>query len=271
MLLQSFKARRRSAPPPAGIGPRPTGTPGGGGTPQGATTGMAAEGMAAGPTSAYGATPASGPEPAYGAVGPAAAFTASANPEGAAGSFGFTPGADPAFASTSSSAYAADPSSGGSAGGSGGTPGGPAYAGGPPPGATGTTTFDALSAPRAGFWIRMLALLIDAVIIGGVFAFSVFDHSHKMQLIALATYGAIMWKLKGTTVGGIVCNLKVVRLDGREIDWSTAIVRALGCFLSLIILGLGFIWIAFDEGKQAWHDKIAGTGVVRVPQGISLL
>jgi uncharacterized RDD family membrane protein YckC len=117
----------------------------------------------------------------------------------------------------------------------------------------------------------MLALLIDAVIIGGVFAFSVLDDSHKLQLIALAAYGAVMWKLKGTTVGGIVCNLKVVRLDGRDIDWSTAIVRALGCFLSLIILGLGFIWIAFDEGKQAWHDKIAGTAVVRVPQGISLL
>jgi uncharacterized RDD family membrane protein YckC len=49
-------------------------------------------------------------------------------------------------------------------------------------------------------------------------------------------------------------------------NWETAIVRALGCFLSLAIAGLGFIWIAFDGAKQAWHDKIAGTVVVRVPR-----
>jgi uncharacterized RDD family membrane protein YckC len=65
--------------------------------------------------------------------------------------------------------------------------------------------------------------------------------------------------------------LQVVRLDGREIDWATAIVRALGCFLSLAAAGLGFIWIAFDNGKQAWHDKIAGTVVVRTAKGLPLV
>jgi uncharacterized RDD family membrane protein YckC len=80
-----------------------------------------------------------------------------------------------------------------------------------------------------------------------------------------------MWKLKGTTVGGIVFGLKVARLDGRPVDWATAIVRALGCFLSMVIVGLGFIWIVFDEERQAWHDKIAGTVVVRVPKGVSLV
>jgi uncharacterized RDD family membrane protein YckC len=73
-----------------------------------------------------------------------------------------------------------------------------------------------------------------------------------------------MWKLRGSTVGGIICDLRVVRLDGLAIDWTTAIVRALGCFLSLAIVGLGFIWIAFSDDKQAWHDKIAGTVVVRL-------
>ena len=80
-----------------------------------------------------------------------------------------------------------------------------------------------------------------------------------------------MWKLKGTTIGGIVCGLKVLRIDQRELDWATAIVRALGCFLSLVVGGLGFIWVAFDDEKQSWHDKIAGTTVVRVPKGVSLV
>jgi uncharacterized RDD family membrane protein YckC len=84
-------------------------------------------------------------------------------------------------------------------------------------------------------------------------------------LVALMAYGAILWKLRGTTIGGILCRLKVARADGRPIDWSTSIVRALSCLLSMVMLGLGFIWIAIDPERQAWHDKIAGTIVVRTP------
>ena len=127
----------------------------------------------------------------------------------------------------------------------------------------------ALAYARAGFWIRMGALFIDVVLIGVILHFIV--GPERIHLLLLASYGAVMWKLKGTTVGGVVFNLQVVRLDGRELDWATAIVRALSCFLSLFVLGLGFIWIAFDEHRQAWHDKIAGTVVVRVPKGVSLL
>ncbi len=116
--------------------------------------------------------------------------------------------------------------------------------------------------PRAGFWVRMAALLIDVLLIG--FVTSVLHETFHLHLTLLAAYGAVMWKLRGTTVGGIVFDLRVVRLDGRELDWETALIRALGCFLSLAVAGLGFFWIAFDEAKQAWHDKIAGTVVVRV-------
>ena len=56
-----------------------------------------------------------------------------------------------------------------------------------------------------------------------------------------------MWKYKGTTIGGIICGLKVVRLDDRELDWPTAVVRALGCFLSMAVAGLGFLWVVFDS------------------------
>jgi uncharacterized RDD family membrane protein YckC len=124
--------------------------------------------------------------------------------------------------------------------------------------------------PRAGFWIRMAALLLDIILVGFVSSV-LFHHSGNFHLVMLAIYGAVMWKLKGATVGGIVFDLHVVRLDGRPVDWETAIVRALGCFLSLAVVGLGFIWIAFDHGSQAWHDKIAGTVVVRVKKGVPLV
>jgi uncharacterized RDD family membrane protein YckC len=132
-----------------------------------------------------------------------------------------------------------------------------------------TVAGDAAALPRAGFWIRMAALFLDVVLIGIILAF--LHNAGKLELLVLAVYGTIMWKLKGSTVGGIICGLKVVRLDGRPVDWPTAAVRALGCFLSLAIAGLGFLWIVFDEGKQAWHDKIAGTAVVRAPKGASLV
>jgi uncharacterized RDD family membrane protein YckC len=108
----------------------------------------------------------------------------------------------------------------------------------------------------------MAALLIDVLLVG-VVTHLLHEQSH-LHLLLLAAYGAVMWKLRGSTVGGIVFDLHVVRLDGRQLDWETAIIRALGCFLSLAVAGLGFFWIAFDDAKQAWHDKIAGTVVVRV-------
>jgi uncharacterized RDD family membrane protein YckC/cytoskeletal protein CcmA (bactofilin family) len=140
----------------------------------------------------------------------------------------------------------------------------PAAAPVPPPAAPA-----AITAPRAGFWIRMGALLVDMILIGVIVG--ILDLSGETWLVGLAGYGALMWKLKSTTIGGLVCGLKVVRRDGAEINWDTAIVRALGCFLSMIVAGLGFLWIVFDEDRQAWHDKIAGTLVVRTSRPESLV
>lgn len=171
--------------------------------------------------------------------------------------------------------------------GSAQSPGGTPFAGAPsagaeadgaaPGGAPGprqwwSASVDPLSAatlPRAGFWIRMGALLLDLVLVG--FALSLFYHGARGTLIVLAAYAAIMWKMRGTTIGGIVCDLQVARIDGRPIEWETAIVRALACFLSLVVFGLGFLWIALDPERQAWHDKIAGTVVVRVTKGMALV
>jgi uncharacterized RDD family membrane protein YckC/cytoskeletal protein CcmA (bactofilin family) len=122
--------------------------------------------------------------------------------------------------------------------------------------------------PRAGFWVRMAALLIDVILVGMIFGPV---GAGELIVPGLAAYGAIMWKLKGTTIGGIVCSLRVVRLDDRPLDWPTTVVRALGCFLSLAVACLGFVWVVFDPERQSWHDKIAGTVVVRAPKGASLV
>ena len=175
----------------------------------------------------------------------------------------------PAFAepaATVHAAYTAPPESAPAAA--------PAGAADPAPSATQAAPLPLTTLPRASFWLRMGALFLDLIIIWAVMRLLLnFPHegSGRLCLLALAVYGAVMWKIKGTTIGGIACDLRVVRLDSRPIDWPTACVRALGCILSLCALGLGFIWIAFDPGKQAWHDKLAGTIVVRVPKGTPLV
>jgi uncharacterized RDD family membrane protein YckC len=139
-------------------------------------------------------------------------------------------------------------------------------------GATPIPLLSASTLSRAGFWIRVAASLLDFIMIS--IALGVLSLMHRgpgALFLSLAAYSAVMWKLKGTTIGGIVCGLKVVRLDDREIDWGVAVVRALSAFLSFFVAGLGFIWVAFDDEKQSWHDKIAGTTIVRVPKGTSLL
>ncbi len=131
----------------------------------------------------------------------------------------------------------------------------------------------AATLPRAGFWHRLAAVVLDAILVGMICGFigSVWHRFGSAFPLWFAVYNVAMWATKGTTIGGIICGLKVVRLDDRPIDWGVAIVRALGGFLSLFVAGLGFIWVAFDDEKQSWHDKIAGTTIVRVPKGTSLL
>ena len=63
----------------------------------------------------------------------------------------------------------------------------------------------------------------------------------------------------------------LVRLDGQPMTFSVALVRSLSSFFSAFALFLGFFWAGWDKQRQAWHDKIAGTVVVAMPKGISLI
>lgn len=134
----------------------------------------------------------------------------------------------------------------------------------------------AATLPRAGFWLRVAAAILDAILVGIIFGLldGLFSWLGKLGgsfPLWFAVYHVVMWATKGTTIGGIICGLKVVRMDDRPLDWTVAVVRALSAFLSLAVAGLGFIWAAFDDDKQSWHDKIAGTTIVKVPKGTALL
>jgi uncharacterized RDD family membrane protein YckC len=66
------------------------------------------------------------------------------------------------------------------------------------------------------------------------------------------------------TPGKIALRLKIVDAGtGKKLSLGQAIGRYLGYILSMIPFGLGFIWVGIDRRKQGWHDKLAGTVVIR--------
>jgi uncharacterized RDD family membrane protein YckC len=122
--------------------------------------------------------------------------------------------------------------------------------------------------PRVGFWQRFAATIIDAVLIG--FLMALMRVRPPAFILIWTAYHIAMWTWKGTTIGGMVFGLKIVRTDGRAINFAVALVRALSAFLSAAAAFIGFFWAGWSAEKQSWHDKIAGTYVVKLPKGVSV-
>ena len=75
------------------------------------------------------------------------------------------------------------------------------------------------------------------------------------------------WTWKGATVGGIICQLRVVKQNGAPLEFADALVRGLSSIFSIVVLGIGCFWVLKDPDQQAWHDRIAGTlQFVKVPR-----
>tara|TARA_Y100000310_G_C20575854_1_gene760372 strand:- start:106 stop:696 length:591 start_codon:yes stop_codon:yes gene_type:complete len=123
-----------------------------------------------------------------------------------------------------------------------------------------------------GFWIRFVAAILDALIIGipvsiigwGLaFATGVASMTYVASLasVVLVVY---LDGIKGGTPGKLILGMRIVNEQGNYIGIPMAILRYIGKILSGIILGIGYLMIAFTEKKQGLHDKIAKTYVVKV-------
>ena len=132
----------------------------------------------------------------------------------------------------------------------------------------------------AGFWIRVAAALIDTVVFVVVI-------SIPLTFIYGADYWTTQTGVKGFwdilfqyvlpvvltiwfwtrylgTPGKMLLRLRVVDADtGKAISTPKAIGRYLGYYVSAFPLLLGFIWVGIDKKKQGFHDKLAGTVVIR--------
>lgn len=85
-------------------------------------------------------------------------------------------------------------------------------------------------------------------------------------LVICFFYYAGFWVRGGQTLGLRTWRMKLVSNDGGPITWVMALKRFVYALLSLICLGLGFLWVLHDRDKLAWHDRWSGTRLVRLPK-----
>jgi uncharacterized RDD family membrane protein YckC len=73
------------------------------------------------------------------------------------------------------------------------------------------------------------------------------------------------WTAKSATPGKMAISAIIVdEKTGGPPSMGQLVGRYFGYFLSTIPFGLGLLWVAFDKKKQGWHDKLAGTVVIRI-------
>jgi uncharacterized RDD family membrane protein YckC len=140
----------------------------------------------------------------------------------------------------------------------------------PPVAMPATLAGDLALYPRASFLDRAAAFALDCLLVGIAGAFlHPARHDGWFPLLLLA-YHVAFWAWRGTTLGGIVVGLRVIRTDGSDPRFVDALVRGLSGIFSLVALGIGCFWMLQDPERQTWHDKIAGTFVVKVPRNLVL-
>jgi uncharacterized RDD family membrane protein YckC len=131
----------------------------------------------------------------------------------------------------------------------------------------------------AGFWLRVGAALIDTLLVsfmtiplvrivygsaygdGNIFQGPA-DIFISLALPAVASVA--FWVARGATPGKMAISAQVVDArTGLKPSLGQSIGRYLGYYVSTLPLGLGLIWVGIDPKKQGWHDKLAGTVVIR--------
>ncbi len=132
----------------------------------------------------------------------------------------------------------------------------------------------------AGFWIRVAATLLDSIwvialtlalgwmIYGAIYfqstqfvmGYADFFISYVLPFILTMLF----WYYKSATPGKMLLGLKIVdAASGGKPSKAQLVGRYFAYYLSGLPLFLGFLWVAWDRRKQGWHDKLAGTLVVR--------
>jgi uncharacterized RDD family membrane protein YckC len=133
----------------------------------------------------------------------------------------------------------------------------------------------------AGFWIRTGAAIIDTLLIMvislpllvAIYGWAYFDASQAVSVrpgeflitwVLPAVAVIAFWIVRQATPGKMAVSTRIVDAEtGQPASTRQLIGRYFAYYAACIPFGLGILWVAFDRRKQGWHDKLAGTVVVR--------
>jgi uncharacterized RDD family membrane protein YckC len=126
------------------------------------------------------------------------------------------------------------------------------------------------SGPRASFGRRLVAVIVDGILIGVVegIAIAIFGRGAGYGIATL--FGLLYVALleggpRGQTLGKMALGIRVIDFNsGGPIGYARGFLRYIGKLISAIACFLGYLWMLWDKEKQTWHDKIATTVVVPV-------
>ena len=154
----------------------------------------------------------------------------------------------------------------------------------PPPQWDATPTGGQRAVGYGGFWIRVVAYIIDAIVLGvaSSILFAVLGvsmvpkdlDSYYTPTLVWANLGSlvVVWlyfalmesSARGATVGKMAMGLRVVTGSGERLSFLNATGRYFAKFLSAMFMGIGFLMVGFTDRKRGLHDMIANTLVVKV-------
>ncbi len=117
--------------------------------------------------------------------------------------------------------------------------------------------------PAFGLWFLVAAIFValrgDAIT-GGAWGLAEF----AALWLVTGAYAVASWHRGGQTLGMRPWRLKVVDPNGDPAPLPALCVRYAVGSVSLLALGLGFLWALFDRDRLAWHDRASGTRMVRL-------
>lgn len=128
---------------------------------------------------------------------------------------------------------------------------------------------------KVGFWERLLAYIIDIVIILAVIfllRFLSINLNGFLTFLIIILYNTLFLWNQGATIGKKLLRIKVVDSNYQRLSFGKALGRELfKDIISSLLLNLGYLWVLIDQKKQAWHDKVAKTFVVKLGQDGNLI
>lgn len=141
------------------------------------------------------------------------------------------------------------------------------------------TQTDLNDAVIPGLWRRLAAIFYDSWLMAGIWLLGATVDTFVRMALGAETSGSHLalqvfllaapavffgwfWTHGGQTLGMRAWRLKLLDRNGRPVTWRQSLLRYGAAWVSLLALGLGYLWVWIDRDGLAWHDRLSGTRLV---------